>query len=220
MASPDRTPIRPAVPRGRHAPPLEVRLSRQRERLFEAAAFVFATTGYADASAESISRAAGMSKATFYEHFANKEECIVALFDEAYRVLIERMVVAATAAGEDPVARMREGMRAFLVALVDYPNHAQTLLVEIIGAGPTAMRRRDEIIASFAQVLERENETHAQDGVLPRFSSPHDAFAIVGAIVELASRQLRLGVPEHPLDLQPVIERFAFGLLGHAPPPA
>jgi AcrR family transcriptional regulator len=218
MVVPDRTPPRAPVPRGRHAPPLEVRLTRQRERLFEAAAHVFADTGYADASAESISRAAGMSKATFYEHFANKEECIIALFDEAYTVLLDRIVGAATAAGEDPVARMRDGMRAFLVALVDYPNEAQTLLVEIIGAGPAAMQRRDEIIASFAQVLDRENEAHAQEGVLPRFTSPHDAFAIVGAIVELASRQLRLGVPAHPLDLQPVIERFAFGLLGQQPP--
>src|SRR5262249_46313059 len=133
--------------------------------------------------------------------------------------LLERMVAAASAAGEDPVARMREGMRAFLVALVDYPNEAQTLLVEIIGAGPAAMERRDEIVASFAHVLDRENETHAQEGVLPRLPSPDDAFAIVGAITELASRQLRRGEPKHPLDLQPVIERFAFGLLGQAPPP-
>ena len=44
------------VPRGRHAPPLEVRLSVQRRRLFEAAADVFARVGYADASAEAISR--------------------------------------------------------------------------------------------------------------------------------------------------------------------
>jgi AcrR family transcriptional regulator len=218
MATEDRTPTRPAVPRGRHAPPLEVRLSLQRDRLFEAAAFVFATTGYADASAESISRAAGMSKATFYEHFANKEECILALFDQAYTVLLERIVEAAAAAGEDPVARMREGMRAFLVVLGEDPNEAQTLLVEIIGAGPAAMRRRDEIITSFAQVLDRENEAHAEEGVLPRFASPHDAFAIVGAIAELVSRQLRLNEPEHPLDLQPLIERFAFGLLGQAPP--
>jgi AcrR family transcriptional regulator len=218
MATSDRIPTRPTVPRGRHAPPLEVRLSRQRERLFEAAAHVFAATGYADASAESISRAAGMSKATFYEHFANKEECIIALFDRAYQVLLERMLAATVAAGDDPVARMREGMRAFLVALVDYPNEAQTLLVEIIGAGPAAIRRRDEIVANFARVLDRENETHAQEGVLPRFASPHDAFAIVGAIAELASRQLRLGEPEQPLELQPVIERLAFGLLGMAPP--
>src|SRR5512142_3157407 len=95
MASSDRTPTRPTVPRGRHAPPLEVRLAKQRERLFEAAASVFVSTGYADASAESISRAAGMSKATFYEHFANKEECILALVDAAGQA--SRMAVAAAA---------------------------------------------------------------------------------------------------------------------------
>jgi AcrR family transcriptional regulator len=218
MVGSDRSPTRPAVPRGRHAPPLEVRLAQQRERLFEAAASVFATTGYADASAESISRAAGMSKATFYEHFANKEECILALFDAAYQVLLSRILGAVAEAGEDPVARMREGMRAFLVVIEDFPRQAQTLLVEIIGAGPAAMQRRDDIVASFAQVLYRENATHAQDGVMPRFASEQDAFAIVGAIAELTSRQLRLGDPEHPLDLQPVIERFAFGLLGQQPP--
>jgi AcrR family transcriptional regulator len=219
MASPDRTPIRPTVPRGRHAPPLEVRLAQQRERLFEAAASVFASTGYADASAESISRAAGMSKATFYEHFANKEECILALFDAAYQVVLTRILAAVAEVGDDPVARMRAGMREFLLVIDEYPNQSQTLLVEIIGAGPAAISRRDEIVASFAQVLFRENDAHAQEGVMPHFASPLDAFAIVGAIAELVSRQLRLGEPEHSADLQPVIERFAFGLLGLEPPP-
>jgi AcrR family transcriptional regulator len=220
MASSDRTTPRTAVPRGRHAPPLEVRLGLQRERLFEAAAAVFAQTGYADASAESISRAAGMSKATFYEHFANKEECIIQLFDYAYEVLISRIVKAATEAGEDPLERWREGMRAFLLALVEFPNEAQTLLVEIIGAGPAAARRRDEILERFAHVVERENERMAASAGFPRFASPDDAFAIVGAIVELASRQVRLRQPAHPLDLQPVIERFAVGLLGQRQQPA
>jgi AcrR family transcriptional regulator len=53
------------APRGRHAPPLEVRQDRQRRRLFAAAAAVFARSGYADATAEAIAREAGMSKATF-----------------------------------------------------------------------------------------------------------------------------------------------------------
>jgi AcrR family transcriptional regulator len=70
-----------ATARGRHAPPPEVRLPLQRERLLRAAALEFAELGYAGASSESISRRAGMSKATFYEHFANKEECMLALFD-------------------------------------------------------------------------------------------------------------------------------------------
>src|SRR3954468_24320745 len=64
------------APRGRHAPPLEVRQDRQRRRLYAAAAATFAGVGYADATAEAIAREAGMSKATFYEHFDNKEDCI------------------------------------------------------------------------------------------------------------------------------------------------
>src|SRR5437870_9519455 len=102
------------VPRGRHAPPLEVRLTVQRRRLFEAAAAVFARTGYADASAEAISREAGMSKATFYEHFANKEECILALFDAAADEVLRAMGQAARDAGSDPPARLRASARAFL----------------------------------------------------------------------------------------------------------
>src|SRR3954463_73429 len=95
MVQPDVTRTPTVVPRGRHAPPLEVRLTVQRRRLFEAAATVFARRGFADATAEAISREAGMSKATFYEHFANKEECILALFDAAAAEIMRQMAVAA-----------------------------------------------------------------------------------------------------------------------------
>src|SRR4051812_49498759 len=127
------------VPRGRHAPPLEVRLTVQRRRLFEAGAAVFARIGYAEASAEAIAREAGMSKATFYEHFANKEECILALFDEATGEVRRAMLAAA---GDRSFTSYEEhvaaGTRAFLDTLVALPAYAQTLLVEIIGAGPRA----------------------------------------------------------------------------------
>src|SRR5918996_2423665 len=79
------------APRGRHAPPLEVRQDRQRRRLYAAAGAVFAQLGYADATAEAIAREAGMSKATFYEHFDNKEDCIVALHDDATTAVLEAM---------------------------------------------------------------------------------------------------------------------------------
>src|SRR5437762_13208965 len=115
------------VPRGRHAPPLEVRLSVQRRRLFEAASAVFARVGYAEASAEAIAREAGMSKATFYEHFANKEEAILALFDEAARLALGRMAEAAATAPDDPEARVRAGLHAFVDSVAEYPAASQTL---------------------------------------------------------------------------------------------
>ncbi|HEY3725917.1 MAG TPA: helix-turn-helix domain-containing protein [Solirubrobacteraceae bacterium] len=200
--------------RGRHAPPPEVRLPLQRERLLRAAALEFAERGYAGTSSESISRRAAMSKATFYEHFANKEECMLALFDLARRVVQEAMATAAGQAPEgDARERMRAGTRAFLTALSEHPEFAQTLLVEIIGAGPRAAQRRDMILQAFADVLDAENAAAARRGLIGRFGSPHDPFAVVGAITELVSRQVRLGVPEDVLDLAPVIDRLILGLL-------
>ena len=204
---------RATVPRGRHAPPLEVRQSRQRGRLFAAAAAVFARVGYADATAEAIAREAGMSKATFYEHFANKEECIIALFDAATEMVLDAMrQAAARDAADDPRARVRSTLGAFLETLATYPDESQTLLVEIVGAGPRAMERRDRALEAVAQYLEELNAQDAERGATPRLAE-HETFAIVGAVVELASRQIRTGVPSHIRELEPVVERLTLGLL-------
>jgi AcrR family transcriptional regulator len=199
--------------RGRHAPPLEVRLPLQRRRLLQAAAEEFASRGYAQASSESISRRAGMSKATFYEHFANKEDCMLALFDTAADVAVQAMAEAAERAGTDPVERLKAAIRAFLTTLAEHPEFAQTLLVEIVGAGPKAARRRDQMMEQYAELLDAENAAAANRGLIARFASLHDPFAIVGAINELVSRQVRLGDPKDVLDLAPVIDRVIAGLL-------
>jgi len=188
-----------------------VRLEVQRERLFQAAATVFARSGYAEASAESISREAGMSKATFYEHFANKEECILALFDEGARTVLGAMAEATAGAGEDPRERMRAGIRAFLQQLASHGNESQTLLVEIIGAGPRAIERRDAILQTFAEAVYEEAERTGSG-----FASRDDAFAVIAAGAELASRHVRLGVPADARELGPVLERLLLGALSQA----
>ena len=186
----------------------------QRRRLLRAAGAVFARCGYAEASAEAISREAGMSKATFYEHFANKEVCILALFDDASRVVLHQMNEAA--AGAEPATyedRVRQGSRAFLETLAQHPEAAQTLLVEIIGAGPRAVERRDAILESFAAWIHADNARYAPRYGQPTFCSRDDAFAIIGAIVELVSRQLRTGEPKQLIDLEPIIARVLLGTL-------
>jgi hypothetical protein len=85
--------------------------------------------------------------------------------------------------------------------------------VEILGAGERGAERRDRILSAFAQVLDAENAAAARAGVVPRFASPNDAFAVVGATVELVSRQIRLGIPEDVRELEPLIVRVAAGLL-------
>ena len=210
MSSSDRV----TAPRGRHAPPLEVRLDQQRRRLFDAAARVFSRTGYAEATAEAIAREAGMSKATFYEHFDNKEDCIIAMFDAAAETVIVAMTNARqTFAGMDPRDRIRAAIRALFEVLDANPNMAQTVVVQIIGAGPRAMERRDRTLSLLADFVYENNAADAATGRAPRFASRHDAFAYVGAVVELVSRQLRTGEPADIRELEPVTERIIWGLL-------
>jgi len=192
-----------------------VRLTVQRRRLFAAAAEVFARDGFASASAEAIAREAGMSKATFYEHFANKEECLLALFDAAADLVRAAMEQSTEEAGayESYEARVRSRLRAFLGVLAAYPAQAQTLLVEVIGAGPRAVQRRDEVLDLFAQYLVQDNAKIAPVYGAPVFRTPDDAFAVIGAIVELISRQLRTGEPENATDLEAVMSRVLLGTL-------
>jgi AcrR family transcriptional regulator len=201
------------VPRGRHAPPLEVRLSVQRQRLYEAAARVFSTLGYAEASAESISREAGMSKATFYEHFANKEECILALVDVAGQASRMAVAAAVTPADDDFEARVHARVHAFLNGIARFPEMARVVMLDVVGAGPAGADRREEMLQAFGDFLLEENRRAHEVYGAPRFASPEDAYAIVGAIMELASRQLRIGQPKDIYDLEPVIERVIAGVL-------
>jgi AcrR family transcriptional regulator len=203
-----------SAPRGRHAPPLEVRQDRQRRRLYAAAGAVFARIGYADATAEAIAREAGMSKATFYEHFDNKEDCIIALHDDATTAVLEAMRrTGLDHSAGDSAGRVRAVIHTFLEVLAAFPDEAQTLLVEIIGPGPRAMERRDRVFAAFTTYIDEVNREDAERGAAPRLASQHDAFAIVGAVVELASRQIRQGEPEDVRDLEPVVERLVLGLM-------
>jgi AcrR family transcriptional regulator len=203
-----------SVPRGRHAPPLDVRLGVQRRRLFQAASAVFARVGYAEASAEAISREAGMSKATFYEHFANKEECILALFDAAAAQVSRAMAAAGQGRAYDSYdEHVEAGARAFLDTLAAHRNAAQTLLVASLGASPRAAARRDAILEAFADKLYRDNARTAPRYSAPTFASRDDAFAVIGASVELVSRHLRTGRPADARALAPIITRLTLGML-------
>jgi Transcriptional regulator len=205
------------VPRGRHAPPLEVRLNVQRQRLFEAAARVFSQQGYAEASAEAISREAGMSKATFYEHFANKEECILALVDAAGAASRAAVAAAASTAEEEFGAKVHARVHRFLAGLALFPEMARVVMVDVIGVGPVGAAKRDEMLQAFGDFLVEENQRAHDSYGAPKFVSPDDAYACVGAIMELASRQLRTGVPEKMSDLEPVIERIVSGVVEQGP---
>ena len=74
-----------------------------RARLEAGLAEAIAEKGYAAATIADVVRHARVSKRTFYEHFADKEECFLALYSDSSDELLA--LIAEAAWGDEPAGR-------------------------------------------------------------------------------------------------------------------
>jgi AcrR family transcriptional regulator len=204
------------LPRGRHAAPREVVAESQRERLLVAMADATAAKGYANVAVADVIERAGVSRRSFYEHFANKEECFLAAYDAGVAGLLDAIAGAESEAGEGLMQAARAGTEAYLQILADNPAFARTFLIEVLGAGPDALARRDAVHERFAQRV--RDGYRALAGDLPE--PPAYIFrAAVGAIHELViDRLLKEGPEALPELLGPILD-IELRLLAPARPP-
>src|SRR5688500_10815012 len=79
------------LPRGRHGLSREEVAESQRERMLRAMAEAVSERGYAKTPVAEVLRRAGVSRETFYQHFANKDACFLDAFDYAAGILMTEM---------------------------------------------------------------------------------------------------------------------------------
>ena len=91
------------------------RLSREerRERILDGALEVFATRGYGEASMGEVARAAGITQAVIYDHFASNAELHTTLLEGQAEALLTTVAEALADAPADPQERLRIGVDAF-----------------------------------------------------------------------------------------------------------
>jgi AcrR family transcriptional regulator len=210
------------LPRGRHAAPREVVAESQRERLLVAMADATAAKGYAHVAVADVIERAGVSRRSFYEHFANKEECFLAAYDAGVELILAAIDEAIRDAAPDPVAIARAGTSAYLETLAANPAFARTFLVEVLGAGPEALARRDAVHERFAERLAQSYRAIAQASGGLAEPPPYVFRAAVGAIHELVTdRLLKEGAAALPDLLGPILDielRLLRGAPAAAPP--
>ncbi len=123
----------------------------QRTRILEAIRLVVFEQGYLGAKIGEITSRAGVSRATFYEHFDSKESCFLAAYDLGAVVTCER-IAAAVALG-----RGRRASRAAITALVGLaeaePHTFMCLTHEATVAGPTALSKREELLEELGRLI-------------------------------------------------------------------
>jgi len=152
-----------------------------RSRLLAAMAQSAAVSGFLDVTVDDVIVAARASRRTFYEHFANREECLLATYD-AIRDDIMLVVAEAGPALEPALA-------ALLRYFAAWPAHARVLCVDILAAGPIGLARHEATMGRLAAEVVRYRDPleRPAPGLL---RSDDVAQAVLGAVHRIIQRRL------------------------------
>ncbi len=167
-----------------NAPSPEGSTNPNRVRLLEGLSVAIAEKGYAATTIADIVRHARVSKRTFYEHFEDKEACFLAAYEAASEETLKAIASAADP-GLPWEERLHAATLAYLHALESKPEVTRTYLLEILAAGPRALKLRSEIHQRFADQLRELVEAARGEHPELRALSPAMATALVGGINEL-----------------------------------
>lgn len=129
------------------------RTVRRRAAILSAALELFGTAGYHATPVKRICRSARLTERYFYESFADREDCLAALYDH----LVDGMRTATTAAVEaaprDPDAAAAAGLAAFIRYLADDPRRARVVLIEVVGVSEAMEHRRHRVLREFTDTI-------------------------------------------------------------------
>ena len=122
----------------------------QQARLFHAMTRAVSEKGYAKVTVADVVALAGVSRRTFYEHFADVEDCFVAAYETATREILGEVGEAVRAArATDWRERFEVAIAAYVESLASDPHMARACLVDVQGAGPRAVEMRRHVYEQF-----------------------------------------------------------------------
>jgi AcrR family transcriptional regulator len=160
----------------------------QRARLEGAMVEAVARHGFAGTTLGELVALAGVSRTTFYEHFANKQECFLATFDAIVGEL-EVRVGEAYRSGGDFRERLLAGLGAFMEIAVREPAAASLAAVESLTLGVAGVEHRRRAAEAF-EVLVAQSFDHSPS---ERGVSATTVRAVVAGIRGVTYRRLRSG---------------------------
>jgi AcrR family transcriptional regulator len=177
-------------PAGARRLPSDLDRAVQRERLIVAMLKAASELGYRSTNVQDVIDRAGVSRPTFYEHFANKEDCFLAAFDTSAERLREKITEATAQGGDVWRDRLRYGLEALLRFASNEPDTARTLIVEARAGSADAVKRRVELLDSFATCIDEQARELLPLG---HSLSPTTATGIVGGVEALLYARLCKG---------------------------
>jgi AcrR family transcriptional regulator len=142
------------LPHGRHGIPTAVVAEHQRLRLIAGMAEALAEYGYAKVTTTIVSEQAGVSSGTFYKHFGNLWDCLLAAYVSAADRLCEE-IEAACAADDDDAEPLEAGIDAALTLFATEPQLGQLLCAQAPREASALCAARRLLVSRLAAMLRR-----------------------------------------------------------------
>jgi AcrR family transcriptional regulator len=199
---------RDRLPPGRHGLPRDFVAENQRQRLLNGIVEAVAERGYNGTTIGRIAAAAKISRRTFYEHFAGKEDCFLAAY-ETIDEHVRREMLAATE-GEPWPERVRARLAVMVDVLSRDPAVARFYIAEPLSAGGEIAARYRDAMRLLAELLRPDTAPAAMD------LEVRDQ-ALMGGVTALIRRRLDSGGPTRLRELLPDLTELALApYLGRA----
>jgi AcrR family transcriptional regulator len=189
------------LPPGRHGLPRDFVAENQRERLLNGVVEAVAEHGFNETTIGKITNAAKISRRTFYEYFASKEDCFLAAYE-----MIDAHVRGSMLAVSAPSEAWPEQVRARLAALLDVLSRdlavARFFLIEPLAAGGEIAARYRDSMQLLAEAIRPQSSLSEMDVEV------RDQ-ALMGGIATLITRRLNAGEADRLGELLPDLTELA-----------
>ncbi|GIF72454.1 hypothetical protein Asi02nite_19720 [Asanoa siamensis] len=163
-----------------------------RERLLKGLHRAIEERGYRETTIADIVRHARASRSTFYQVYATKDDCLLALMEAANAALMRRIVAAV-----DPTvawqAQTRQAVLAYIAHVTASPELSLCWIREFPSLGPVAGQVRRDTMNALADLVQRltASEPFRRAGRAP--VSRELALVILGGLRELTATVLEEG---------------------------
>jgi AcrR family transcriptional regulator len=175
------------LPTGAHGLTREQVERDQRERLRSAMIELIAERGYPAVRILDLTQLAHVSRPTFYNLYADKEELLLSAYEDiAGRTT--RRVAESYGGGESPQDSLGRALRAFAELAAAEPAAMTLALLGTFGAGPRALERRNRTL----QALERTVQA-GRDRAWSEHPVDLTTKFLIGGIREVSAMRLRRG---------------------------
>jgi AcrR family transcriptional regulator len=191
VPAPSGKALYPVLPPGRQVMSPEQNALHQRARLQGAMVAAIAQNGYAGTTIKQLVSLAGVSRTTFYKHFADKEQCFLATYDMIATLSTER-ISRAYREQNGWRERLVAGFQSFAEIVVVERDASHLVLVDALGAGHRVLEHRDRMIGVF-ELMFRQSFDDAPEKAIVTDTTIR---AIVSGIRRVAYRRLLSDEPE------------------------